>query len=214
MLGASALTVTTIVIVVGLQTWRLRATIDEIRALGGSVKWESPAWIQSWTQQKPFPWCVTYRQVHLSYTAVDDAAFRRYMGVLDGFRDVERIGLSSTGLSESTLSDLGTLPSLTQLDLDGTHTSDAALKQICAITTLEELSITNTNVTDAGVVHLKRLPRLAVLSLDGTLVSDASAENLAGIRTLEVISLSNTQMTDEGVTVLQSRFPLLDLTDD
>jgi hypothetical protein len=98
------------------------------------------------------------------------------------FELVWSIDLSDTEISDSALSKLSGVASLTSLDLSGTSVGDAGLIQLRGLQNLETLWLNGTDVTDAGLVQLKELENLKLLWLSGTEVTDAGVADLQRAR--------------------------------
>ena len=121
------------------------------------------------------------------------------------------VDLSEREVTEAALRQLGRLPRIGTLRLDGSSIRDGGLEHIGNLAQLQRLSLDNTEITDAGLQHLKGLTQLEWLSLARTRVTDSGLEQLSGLGRLETLYLSNTHVTDEGVKRLQEALPNCDI---
>ena len=94
------------------------------------------------------------------------------------------------------------LPTLRNLDLDGTGVGDDAVAHAARLEELVDLHLSDTATTDEGLRAVARLPRLESLSLVGTPVTDAGLAHLAGHRTLSVLNLRQTDVEGPGLAWL------------
>ena len=97
---------------------------------------------------------------------------------------------------------LGRWASLTHLNLDGTHISDAGLRELKSLQNLQVLNVAHTAVTDAGLVHLEGMKALSFLDLGGTKVSDDGLAFLKPLANLTGLSLHGARITDAGLQQL------------
>lgn len=73
--------------------------------------------------------------------------------------------LSITGIANSDLPQLRSLPKVTELCIRDGKVTDAGLEHLKPLTHLESLFIMDTNIGDAGMVHLKGLTNLQTSTL-------------------------------------------------
>ncbi len=85
------------------------------------------------------------------------------------------------------------------LSLEGSHLSDAGLKELARFTRLRALNLSRTKVTDAGLEALSRLRGLQVLHLNDLDVGDRGLRNLGELTSLRRLDLDRTKVTDAGV---------------
>ena len=78
----------------------------------------------------------------------------------DCFQTVVEVNLSNQFFDDDDLAQIGNLPSLKVLRLDGTMVTDDGLEHLQGLTKLEELWLDRTQVTDVGLRHLQGLARL------------------------------------------------------
>ena len=106
---------------------------------------------------------------------------------------------------------LAGLKNLQRLMLRDTLVTDDGLKYLKDLTNLEELDLSGTRVTAAALEYLSNLKALRRLSLLGVQVPDASMEILAGMKSLQVLNLYRTLVTNSGLAKLQSLKNLSDI---
>lgn len=92
---------------------------------------------------------------------------------------------------------------VTWLDLARTQITDASMSTVGKMVNLEELNLNACKITDEGIKQLEGLSQLKKLNLSGTSVSEAALPTLLKLEALEAIYLFRTQWTPEGVAVLR-----------
>ena len=102
-----------------------------------------------------------------------------------GIKEIAKCkNLQSLSASELPLTfdvkELGQLKNLNYLDLEGTQTSDPALKHIGQLRNLTWLNLGRTAITDKGLERLSELKNLEFLDLRVTKVTDEGAKRLQG----------------------------------
>jgi Leucine-rich repeat (LRR) protein len=128
---------------------------------------------------------------------------------IDYFGHVVAVGLYDRA-SDAELVQVGKLRRLSQLNLLGSHVTDAGLEHLQGITGLKALYLSKTAVGDAGLRHL-RLTHVRWLSLQESAVSDAGLAQLEGLTTLEWLSLLGTRISDAGLAHLRGLTSLNEL---
>jgi mono/diheme cytochrome c family protein/uncharacterized membrane protein len=86
--------------------------------------------------------------------------------------------LSDKKISDSMLTTIGQLTSLTRLQLDNTSISDKGLISLQSLTNLQYLNLVGTKVTNQGVIQLKSLPNLQAIYLYKTFISSSDWSTL------------------------------------
>lgn len=99
---------------------------------------------------------------------------------------------------------LSTRRDLKKLSLQYTGITDEGLVYVKDLTKLEFLDLSGTKVTDAGLVHLKRLTKLRVLLLNRTYTSATGLKHLQGLTLLEELDFSSSGFDLAGLEYLQS----------
>ncbi|XP_077410640.1 uncharacterized protein LOC144040368 isoform X2 [Vanacampus margaritifer] len=145
------------------------------------------------------------RMLSIKQTKVSDVS------ALSELPGLQTLNLDGTAVTEASLAQLSTHPSLSSLSLAGVRVSDGdRALQIVSGLALTHLTLPGRHsVTDAGLAFLSRLRLLAELDLtDYTQVTDQGVQHLCAMTRLKKLSLSNTQVTDTGLPSLR---PLLEL---
>jgi Leucine-rich repeat (LRR) protein len=139
-------------------------------------------------------------------------------------RDLKRLDLSLTRISDRGLRALKPLPAiedlnlyfaeqitdestaifkgwkhLKRLNLRGTRITDSTLEFLSAIPTLESLDIGWAQITDTGLDHLAALTNLRSLTMGGNKLTDAGLQFLRQLPQIEYLDLGGTQRTDSGL---------------
>ncbi|QDU98046.1 hypothetical protein [Lignipirellula cremea] len=126
------------------------------------------------------------QRLHLSSSKISDAAFDD----VASFRELRSLNLSSTAISDAGVAKLAALPHLETLDLAFTAITDKGLQSIARMPALIHLNLRSAdNVTDAGVAHLARLSTLRVLNLGGTEITDQAVAEAASLEHLQELYL-------------------------
>ncbi|HWE00427.1 MAG TPA: hypothetical protein VG345_15355, partial [Bryobacteraceae bacterium] len=127
------------------------------------------------------------------------------------FTQLEDLDLSFNPFTDKGMEGLAELKNLRRLLLRDTLVTDEGLKSLGNLTRLEELDLSGARVTDKGVEYLRNLKSMRRLNLLGAQVSDASIDVLAGMPHLEVLNLYRTRITNAGLAKLQSLKALSDI---
>ncbi len=145
---------------------------------------------------------------------------------LRGMKNLRRLGLGGTVISDQGLKELRRLSALERLDLrafragdtgDAVNNfdlttpqrarlrpriTDAGLRELTALKQLRWLDLTDTQITDAGLAVLKELTNLEELSLANTSISTQGVKELLGLNHLRHLDLWHTQVDDAGLLEL------------
>ncbi|KAM9839815.1 uncharacterized protein ACBR49_016806 [Aulostomus maculatus] len=179
------------------------------------------------------PRCVPQlRLLNIKLTKVKDVS------ALAELSSLQTLNLDRTSVTEASLTQLATHPTLsslslagipvadgnqalqlvsglklTQLTLPGRHlVTDSGLSFLSRLSLLSELDLTDyRQVTDQGVAHLSTLISLKKLSLSNTQVTDAGLPSLRGLLELQELCLDLTAVTSRGVAALVTCLPHLQM---
>lgn len=121
------------------------------------------------------------------------------------------VSFKNKTVSDDLLDQLGRLPRIGSLILDGTKVSDTGLAKLKGLTELTYLSLDQTNITDAGLKIISGMTKLRTLHLYETQITDAGLEELKGLTHLEELAVDGTKVTDQGVKKLQQVLPKCDI---
>jgi hypothetical protein len=98
---------------------------------------------------------------------------------------------------------------LKELNLVGSHVTDAGLAVIKALPNLEVLDLGGDNITDGGLEHLSGHPRLESLDFFGTQITDAGLQRLHELPRLQSIRFDERRISMKAVEKLKSAVPNL-----
>jgi len=129
-----------------------------------------------------------------------------------GMEPLESFTLQATGLSDSGMKDVATLPNLKKLDVGGPGVTNDGIVHLQGHANLETLELHNTNVTDDGVAALKDIPTLRTLVLfreswRGQCPSDSGLKHLENITQLEELEVSGGWASEAAVADLKNALP-------
>jgi hypothetical protein len=148
------------------------------------------------------------RALDITHSQVTDEGLR----TIAGFRFLQRLSISRSGLTISGLKALNTLTSLTALDLDNVSQDNSGL-DLSGLILLEDLMLSLKRVRVAGemvnepfreqdIAALGKLTGLRRLQLSHAGATDAALRCLTGLKRLERLSIGDDDLTDEGLASL------------
>ena len=150
-----------------------------------------------------------------AWAAVDAGSIERAGGSLtrdDGGRIVA-VDLRSSWATDSDMPLLAQMKNLKRLDLSLTRISDRGLRALKNTPAIEELNLYFAEqITDEGAAIFKGWQHLRRLNLRGAKITDATLECLAGVPTLEWLDIGWAQITDTGLNHLTALTNLRHLT--
>ena len=131
----------------------------------------------------------------------------------EGLINLESLDLGDAYVLDHSLTPLAKMKNLRRLNLLGTLITDEGLKHLSGLTELEDLDLYGVKVTDSGIEHLSKLKKLRRLNLLGAQISDASAGILSGFEELRELNLYRSRITNAGLAKLHRlrNLELLDL---
>ena len=112
------------------------------------------------------------------------------------------LALYGNAITATGLPQLRPLKRLRILNLAHTPIGDAGLAELGRWQGLHTLSLSRTGITDQGLRHLRRLHALRVLRLDENPIGDGAAKWLSLLPRLRVLDLRDTRLTGSGVILL------------
>ncbi|SPE29127.1 exported hypothetical protein [Candidatus Sulfopaludibacter sp. SbA6] len=114
--------------------------------------------------------------------------------------NVVAVDLRSSWATDSDMPRLAKLKDLKRLDLSLTRISDRGLRALKSAPAIEELNLYFAEqISDEGAATVKGWKHLQRLNLRGTKVTDATLEFLSGVSTLESLDIGWAQITDTGL---------------
>jgi Leucine-rich repeat (LRR) protein len=122
------------------------------------------------------------------------------------------VNLRAGWLSDSDISSLATLPSLSRLDLSLTRISDHGLRELKNAPGIADLNLCYAElITDEGLLAVRTWHHLRRLNLHGTKITDMTLQHLSGMNTLESLDIGFVQVTDVGLDQLTNLSNLREL---
>jgi Leucine-rich repeat (LRR) protein len=146
------------------------------------------------------------------------------VSALKNWKQIIRLNLQGTKITDSALLQLSALTSLEALNIGSVQVTDAGIEALASLVHLKELTLGGNKLTDAGLQPLRQMPGLTFLDLGGVQRTDSGPwsvsfgqsglEAIATLRSLRRLRLSDTGINARGIEVLK-RLPLesLDLHD-
>jgi hypothetical protein len=126
---------------------------------------------------------------------------------LRGLKHLETVFLNGSPLDPPGHAALAGMPTLTDLCLMATGTTDADVAALRGLRRLRELTLAGNDVGDPCIAHLAGLGDLATLSLSNTLVTDAGLATLHRFPSLREVNVRGTAVTADGVGRLRAALP-------
>ena len=121
---------------------------------------------------------------------------------LDPFVNLESLDMSYSQFGNDSMASLAGMKNLRRLLLRDTTVTDEGLKHIAGLTKLEELDLYGAKVTDQGIAHLKDLKEMRKLILLGAPITDESIPVIAGMTKLVELNLYRSRITNAGIARL------------
>ena len=114
---------------------------------------------------------------------------------LRGLKNLRRLNLAGTALTDAGLASIGELTALEELDVSGDlirrgSLDGSGLRHLKALTRLRRLSLYNTFVDDAGLHALEKLPALEALNLGDTWIGPDGLSRLGALKELRELRLA------------------------
>ncbi|MBS0203898.1 MAG: hypothetical protein JSS49_13415 [Planctomycetes bacterium] len=134
---------------------------------------------------------------------VSDDVLAQLTSLPTGLESITEVRAWGHGLTDRGLTQIGTLPALEILSLDGTAITNDGLKALQSLTNLQSLSLNGTKTSSAGFQYLAALPNLKRLDLMGTQMTPADFETVGKLPAIEALILDNvTELSDVGLDQL------------
>ena len=143
------------------------------------------------------------RRLELFDTAITDAGLKH----LEGLTELRHLSLAGSEITDEGLRSLSWLAELRVLHLNRTAITSAGMVHLWTLTQLERLTLIDTQVGDEGLEPLGKLPALQELILQGTRVTDRGLEHLRSSPRLYSVGHRSTQTTDEAHEALLRELP-------
>jgi Leucine-rich repeat (LRR) protein len=119
-------------------------------------------------------------------------------------RDLLRLDLSHTRITDPGFRDLKALPKVTELNLYyAEQIGDGALAIVKNWRTLKRLNLRGTKITDAGVAQLAEHPALEAIDVGFSLFTDGGFEHLTSMPNLREVAAGGNKVTDTGLNAVR-----------
>ncbi len=135
-------------------------------------------------------------------SAVDAGWIERAGGAIarDGGGRIVAVDLRASWATDSDMPLLAQMKDLKRLDLSLTRISDRGLRALKAAPAIEELNLYFAEqISDEGAAIVKGWKQLRGINLRGTKITDSTLEFLSGVPTLEWLDIGWAQITDTGL---------------
>ncbi len=129
-------------------------------------------------------------------------------------RQLDRISLSETPITDAAFEGAFSWPDLYHLDVKTTQFSDVGLAHLAKNHLLNRLEVDATKITDKGLDALAGNRNLQALTLDQTEISDAGLAKLMGCTGLLSLRVGQTKITPKGVWEFSAKAPNCTITTD
>lgn len=123
------------------------------------------------------------------------------------YSEATTIELAQPEIPEQLQSQLGKLPWVEALVLDGAGVDDRVVLALLPGEHVEYLSLRYTEVSDTALMAAARFPALKRLKVTGASVTDEGLEALAQSESLEELFIRWTDVTEEGIAEFKRRRP-------
>jgi len=143
------------------------------------------------------------RRLDLSHTLITDTGLQQ----LEQFQTLEALSLVETQITDVGLESIGKLKQLKHLDLARTGITDEGLRHLHKLGMLQSIVLDGTKITADGIGQLLAKIPIHHLSFDNTRVDDSLADQLTDADSLQTLSAINTAMTTSGLEALQRALP-------
>jgi internalin A len=124
------------------------------------------------------------------------------MVYVGGMKNLRRLGLGGTAISDEGLKELRGLTELQRLDLRASRTRDTSDAKIYSELKKLQKAGLRPIITDVGLGELTALQQLRWLDLTDTQITDVGLAALKGLTNLEELGLANTAISTTGVKEL------------
>jgi Leucine-rich repeat (LRR) protein len=139
------------------------------------------------------------------------------MTAIKGWKNLKRLNVRGTRISDGTLAIVGTLTGLESLDVAYTQITDNGLDALVPLTQLRELSLGRSKLSDNALEVLRLMTTLQYLDLGGphpgpggkretggAPVPESVPRAIAGLKDLRVLKLAYARITADGLHILSS----------
>ena len=135
------------------------------------------------------------------------------LSAVRGWKQLQRLNLRGTKITDKTLEMLATVPTLESLDIGFAEITDVGLDHLAVLPNLRELTIGGNKLTDLGMQMLRQLSQLTYLDLGGSqrtdsglwsvTLTDGSMDSIATLTNLKELRLNGTAVSGRGLERLK-----------
>ena len=133
---------------------------------------------------------------NLRDTKISDAAISHLLQ-RDMLTSLDLSETQSPGITDAGGKLLSGFKNLTRLNLWDTNVSDNSVVEIAKLENLVWLNLDKTDISDKAIPDIARLGKLTWLHVGSTALTDASVDMLKSMEQLQYLNVSNTQMSQE-----------------
>lgn len=187
-----------------------RLAVERVFAHGGTVTAflnNKETLVKSATELPPlFLRVVAVELTNATRWADDDLRELRHL------KDLQRLSLHRTQVSNAGLPFLAELEELSSLDVSATKVTAAGLEWVARCRNLQGISLGGIPMTEEGLELLADLPKLSSLKVWACGVTDEMARPIGELRGLKVLQLQGAPITDQAIKPLRQLTELEHLT--
>ncbi|XP_020917387.1 uncharacterized protein LOC110254701 [Exaiptasia diaphana] len=130
---------------------------------------------------------------------------------LSEMTSLERLNVSHTQLTDSSICTIRHLSSLKSLNLLSTNISNSGLQQLHGLQLMLLKLPNRLTITDQGLYHIQGFPLTTLDLSDYINITDLGIQYISSIHSLTKLTLSNTRLTDVGLRSLSGLVDLVEL---
>ncbi len=144
------------------------------------------------------------------------------MSAVKAWKNLRRVNLRGTKITDTTLAYLGALPAVESVDAGFAQITDNGIELLSTLPKLRELTIGGNKLTDVGLQAVRLMPGLVYLDLSGSQrtdsglwqvsVTDLGLSAIASVKNLRELRMGGTSVTARGVETLRASLALEQLS--
>jgi Leucine-rich repeat (LRR) protein len=136
------------------------------------------------------------------------------MSAIKGWKNLKRLNVRGTKITDMTLEFVSTIPTLESLDVGYAEITDVGLDHLTSLPNLRALTIGGNKLTDMGVHLLRQMPQLTYLDIGGSQRTDSGlwsvsltesgVESMATLVELRELRLAGTPVSGRSMEKLKA----------